>query len=736
MMKITRRFGFISLSLLAWAIGGTAHAACAGATASGVNQCIYCGDFSTVAGAAVGSTTTLIASNMFPYQAISTTAEQERHYADAIAALTAGQSLRDTLLPLSPNWSEPSSCPGASIQQRLFCDWWRNYETEGKVSFTDDNGDGEPDACVINGSEIGALASARDTFAYQVALNWAPPNSTVADTRIKLLQSIRAIADTYLIVADEFFVDAAEFRVSTLDSWSLDQILSAQRRLTTKARLCYQGAVNAFLYGFSPAVGTNIYVADFFGQADTEDGNLFSLFNLAVARWSDAWREEAAKRRAIGISPSPQDQTRASADFTVALSASATQTYLLTAALAGRQGQAFIDNGGPRLERALAWMRSLALAGSAGLNPLGYDDRFVPMRSSQDLLGVARTMQTNAQQSFDTFQAYRRDIDVDIERLQAILAEDANSVLKAQLATLTGVPLSAADFDAQVRVAGDNFSDCGLDLDNTAFVACMNGSDKAKGTLANKYFDMHRGRQQWTLAVQHKTTLLGQIETENRLHGETLDIEHRYLQGQKARLTQFISDMAGARTIEKSDSKYKDNGNDKDTHGTKTTTTTTYKLRDDDLKLNVEKEIDLQALLADYRIAQAGVQYQGNIEALLRQIVEQEMTIGLEVQNENAAALDFANLLGQRDDLIFQRDKATEHTNWTAERIMRRAAEVRILRSRAALRFESDFNQAVRFSYLAAKALEYKYLTPLVNVGEADDPLNLRACLETKLLIL
>ncbi len=727
-MAINVRRAVMGLVLLLGTAAAVAGAACPGASSAGANQCIYSGDFSPIAGPIAGTASRLLTTNMYPFQRTSAAADLQRHYDSATAALTAGQAFRDSLVALVIDWTTPAACPGTTIQQHLFCNWSLNYETEGQVSLTDTNGDREPDLCTINGP-LSSLTSARDTFAYQVGINWAPPGSTVAATRTKLLQTIRAIVDSYLIAADEFFIDSTEFRAANADANNLGTRLAAQRLLATKARLCYQGAIDAFLYGFSPAVGTNIYAADFFGERDTEDGNLFALFNLAVERWSAAWREEAAKRRAIGITSATADQTRAAAAFKAALSDNATQTCLLTAALAARQGSGFSGNGGPRLQTALDLMRTLGQASATGLNPLGYDDRFIPMRDfSPGLLEDARTMQANAEQSFQAFQQHRRDVDFDIDQLQQILQENANSVFKAQLATLTGVPLGATDFDTRVGVAGNNFSDCSLDLDNATFVTCMNG--KAGGTLASKWYDRHRARQQWVLAMQRKASLLAQIDSENRQYGATLEIEHRNLQGVKDSLSHFLSDMENARTVAKSEEKYRDDvsgGSSKDSKGKKTTTTTTYYLRNDNLRLDVDKEIDMQNLLADYRIAQAGVQHQGNIEALLRQVVEQEIAIGLEVQNENAAALDFANLMGQRDDLIFQRARAGEHAVWSARRLMSRAAEARILRSREALRFQADLTQAARFSYLAAKALEYKYLRPLVNlsVGAPDNLLNL-----------
>ena len=727
MLGIMRCFGFIVLSLVAFGTTGLARAACPGATSEA--HCLYASGFSPVGGDLVTTTQQLLATNMDPFQRESTAEELKRNYENAASALTTGQAERDALVSLMDDWTEPATCPGTTTAHHLYCEWSLNYETEGKVTLPDTNGDGEPERCALVAPNIAALTSARDTFAYQVAINWAPAGSTVATTRLKLLQAIRAIADSYLIVADEFFVDSTEFRVAIADATNLPSRLNTQRLLATKARLCYQEAIDAFLYGFSPAVGRNLYAADFFGERDTEDGNLFGLFNLAVERWSAAVREEAAKRRASGITPNPADQVQAAAAFRTTLAQNATQTYVLAAASAHRQSTNFTSNGGARLKDALDLMRILGQSGATGLNPLGYDDRFVPMQDFSELLNLAKTKAALASTSYDLFTSHRRNADFDIERLQDILTEDANNLLKAQLATLTGVPLGAADFDTRVAVAGDNFGDCGLDLDNTAFVTCMNGADKASGTLAAKHYDRHHARQQWAYALRHKASILAEIDSENQQYGARLEIEHRNLQGVKDTLNQFLADMAGARTIIKSEDKYKDdgeeNGADTDSKGQRTTTSTSYTLRNDSLHLEVKEEIDMQALLADYRIALDGVQHQGTIETLLRQAAEQESVIDMEVQNENAATLDFANLLAQRDDLIFQRARASEHAQWTARRIMGRAAESRILRSREALQFQSDFTRAVRFSYLAAKALEYRNLLRLVNVGNADSLLNL-----------
>lgn len=711
---------------------GSAAAACDGSTMSGGNHCLFYGAFSTTGGNLAGATTQLAGTSMFPFQGRETEAERQIWYTAANDALNTGTSLRNSLMFLTetPGTPDCGKQPTAMAPwERLLCRPEDDFEDLGKVGFPDADRNGEPDACLITNMNLDGLLRARDTFAYQAASNWAPPGSSVAATRIKLLQTIRVIADLYLLVADEFLIDATEFRVSNQDTLRLDQKLDQQRMLSTKARLCYQGAVEAFLYGFSPAVGTNIYAADLFGTPDTQDGNLFTLFNLAVSRWSAAWREEAAKRRARGISPSATDQGNARERFKTDLAGNATGAYLLTAAGASRQGTSFASNGGPQLRVALDLLRTLAAAEASGLNPLGYDDRFIPMVDASVLLGQARSRQANADQSWQAFQSYRRDFDLDIDRLQEVLTTEATSALKAQLATLTGVPTNDGNFDARVAVAGGDFFDCGLDLDNSAFVTCMTG--KAAGTLASRYYDMHRARQQWRLADQRKRNLLEQIAAEVRAHGDRLTIENAYNTAYHATLAAYLEAMGSARSITVSEDKYekkdKTDGDTTKSKGKTTTTTTSYSLRNDSLHLQITQEGDLQDALRDYRIKLDGVQYQGTIQALNRQIIEQEIEIGLAIQQENAVALDFGNLMAQRDDLIFQRGKASEHAGWSAGRIMARAAEVRILRSRAALQFQSDFNQAVRFSYLTAKALEYWHLQPLVDIpiGGRDDLLNL-----------
>lgn len=722
MIRNTRRFWLIALSLFAFSGSSTVHAICAGATVQGTGNCLFSADFSTVSdcstvsGTATCTPQKLLASNMFPFQRQSTEDELQRQHDIATNDLGVAQRFRDSMTALTVNFDPTSfTCPGTTIQQHLFCEAWRNYETEGYVE-TDWDNDGEPDACDLQGSTIGNLIRDRDTFAYQIGLGWFPTGSSLEQTKVKLRAVLRTLTDLYLLIADEFFIDGTEFRVAYTDTWSLDNKLDAQIKLVTKSRLCYAEAVNSFVYGFSPAVGTNIYASESF------DADLMGLFNLTVDRWSSAWREESSKRRVRGISSSASTTAAALANFKSQLRDAATPTYLLSAALAKKQGSQFAANGGDRLKVALDQLRMLESAGASGLNPLGYDDRFVPLRDfSPGLYEDADAYRLDATASFAAFERADSSFRYDIDHLLDITQDNANSVFRQQLEGLTGVPVAAADFIARAAVAANDFANCGLDLENAPFVACMQG--KATGALAAKYHEMHRTREATNLAISLKDNALAEIESENRLHNSTLEIENQYNTNYRDTVTHFTEDLRKARTIVKSESKGNGTAGKIDT----TTTTTSYDLRNDKLGIDLDAQVRLQEVMRDYRIALAMAGHDTVIQRLLNDVAAREIEIGLAIQAENAAALDFGNLLRQRDSQVLLLQQAIVHAEYSAAQAGQHAAEMRILRSQAALRFGSDLNQAVRFAYLAAKSLEYKYLRPLVDIsiGGMDNLLNL-----------
>lgn len=714
-MHINTRYAITSLVVcLTLAAGHAAHGACNGAAIQGGSTCLYHPDFSAVSGDSASASYRLLGTSLFPFQRQSSEEDLQQQYENASLNLDSGRRFRDSLLSLTVDFDPESfDCSGTTLtlQQQLYCHPNSNYETAGFVE-TDWDNDEEPDACDLQGTTVGGLIRARDTFAYQLGLGWFPPGSSLEETRTRLRAVLRTLADLYLMIGDEFFIDGTEFRVAYSDFWSLDDKLDAQINLVAKSRICYAEAVNAFVYGFSPAVGTNVYASDAF------DNDLMGLFNLTVERWSSAWREESAKRRVRGVSSSPEETARALMQFRRQLSEGATQTYLLGAALAKKQGSAFSSNGGERLKVALDTMRLLENTLASGLNPLGYDDRFVPLRDfSPGLYEDAADDLADAKTSFAAFNSADQSFRFNIDRLLEITQANANSVYRGQLATLTGISQNDPDFLSKVASAGDAYVACGLDLENTAFEDCM--ASKSTGALAAKYHERQRARQATNLALKRKDNVLAAIDLENRQHDSMLAIEHKYNDDYRDTLKSFLDDLLNARTITKSETK----GKGKDG----TTTTTSYTLRNDQLGLDVQQETRLQELLRDYRIANAQAGHETTVQNLLNQVAEHEIEIGLAIAAENAAALDFGNLIRERDNQVFLLEQAIAHAQYSAEQVAQHAAETRILRAQAALDFGQDLNQAVRFAYLAAKTLEYKYMRPLVDIpiGGADNLLNL-----------
>jgi hypothetical protein len=154
------------------------------------------------------------------------------------------------------------------------------------------------------------------------------------------------MANIYLMVADEFLIDALEFRFSAT-TLGVDQKLNEQLALLEKAQTYYQKAVDTFVYGFSPAVGTNVYVSEYFDVA------VYDLFNLAVERMSMAMREKSSKQLAKLISPDPLAEANARKTSGNTLKDIYTSTYIISAVNAQNTGADFISYGGQRLVNAL-----------------------------------------------------------------------------------------------------------------------------------------------------------------------------------------------------------------------------------------------------------------------------------------------------------------------------------------------------------------------------------------------
>jgi len=692
-MKIRLRTCWMLLLIIS-AFGWTSEAisACDGSTMNGGGYCVFEGDMSTLGGPVVGAQYSVVASNMYPYQQTATGADLHANYIAAIAQYGNGYQYRQSLLLFDAfDVNNPPANP--TPRQKMTLNPKLNYETAGLLG---------------NLSAIeNSLITARDTFVYDHYIHYQPLDGSIPKDR--LMNTLKLLANIYLMIGDEFLIDALEFRFSST-TLGMELKLQEQIDLLEKARTYYQKAINTFSYGFSPAVGTNVYMSDYF------DETVFGLFHLAVERMSMALREKSAKQLAKLISPDPQAEITARKTAGDTLKETYQSTYLMAAATAQSTGGNFLNYGGKRLVNALNTLRNQGNIFRGNLNPLGYDDRYIPMQDFTKLYGDAMNWKNAAADSQATLNTAKRDFDADVDKMKSAISALAENPggYKTQLASLSGINMSDTDFLNKVSVAGDDLYDCPFDMAD--FQACI--QNKTKGILGSKYYQIREAELNIQRALKKKQNYLDLVEAENKKHNEMLEIEKSYNTAYRDTLKNYLAQMKNARTIEKTKTKVKGKT-------TVTATVTSYYVSNPQLDLEVQKEIALQEALTNYRIAQMNLTDEITIMNYLNNIAETEIEIGLTIQAMNSSIVDFDNAMMERDNLVYVYQKAKDQVQYTIDLIKERIPEVRILRSEAALNLARNLNGAVHYAYLAAKALEYKYMKPLVNAAVLNEILNI-----------
>jgi hypothetical protein len=679
-----------------------ARAACDGSTMSSGNYCVYRSGFGTVGGSVDGANNDIAASNMYPIQQRDSESDLKYWYDLAFSDYGNGLDFRNSLLLLGVNLS---TCGSPESPATPLCDLLlnpkKNYETIGFVT-TDTDSDGVPDDCKISGDIEAQLANARDTFAYDVVKKYPD----VATAKTNLGETLKALSNIYLMIADEFLIDALEFRFSSF-TLGADQKLDEQLLLLTKAQLCYEKSVNSFIYGMTPIPGTTIYISDYF------DNDVFGLFNLSVERMSMAVREKSSKQLVRMISPDPLVEANARKAAAETLKNVYTSTYLLGAVIAQKPKSNFFANGGNRLVNALSTLRNQGNIYTENLNPLGYDNRYIPMQDFSKLYSDAMNFYSSAKTSQDTLAASKRDFDANVTQLQTTLYNLAENPggYKTQLASLTGISVSDPDFINKAAASGEDLYACPIDAAD--FVACV--QNKTKGVLGSKYNQLREAQIRVDQAMKKKDNQIEAIDLENKRHAEIIEIKNKYYAQYKDTLKNYLKHMKDARTVVRK--KTEGDGESK--------TETTYSVKDEPLNLSVDKEIDLQKALADYEIAQINVTDEVMIKNMVNNLAETEIEIGLAIQMKNSVVDEFENGLKERDNLAFVYKKALEQINYTANMVRDKIPEVRILRSQAALDLSKNLNNSAHYAYLAAKALEYKYLKQIVNLQVLNQTLSI-----------
>jgi len=687
--------------VICWSIclglAGNSWSACDGADMEGSNNCIFYGGFGTVGGGLAGGNFSFVATDMYPYQQRSTENDLEYWYARANTYYDQGYGFRQNLFLVDVVPDSSTSLGRMLLDPKL------NYETAGLL-------DTLPD--IENN-----LFVARDIYAYDLFRHY-PDDATA---KAKLLNSIKELATIHLMIADEFLIDALEYRFSA-ESLLPDAKLDEQIALLDKARIYYQKALMTFISGFSPAVGTNIYVSGVFDDAT------MSLFNLSLERLSMTMREKSSRQLVRQMSPDASEEWLAARQASLGIVKDiATTAYITAAATADRARQEGLDFralGGDRLSAAIREVTRQGNIYNSGLNPLGYDNRYVPMNDFENLYRDAGLWLQAAKEAKSAFDNQKREFDANSEKLRDQIAS-FYTIYIANLASMTGCAMPLDPYDpVQVEIfidctgeAGGDLFDCPLTASADDFETCLAGKS-TKGILASKYRNIKDAQTRLEQARQRRQDILTRIENENELHHKMVQLKRRQLGEHTTLLDEYYNKLKNARTetdtVTYTSIREKDDDGD---WGAKQkrrdhTTTETFTIRDDNLRLETGKAKELLRLTTDYEILLTDLQSAATIKDLLLSEAEAEIDIELAAQQKNSALADFDNTFMDKENQWFLYQRSLDQLKYCTER----TPTLRLLQSQEAVHLSETLNYTAHYAYLAAKALEYKYLQPLVDI--------------------
>lgn len=702
--SVTMFIAAIALSACALLVATQSFAAVGFSNMSSAGFRIINGGTSTLGGAVSTSGGKLAATNMQPYEARPASSDIQYWHDRAVSDLASGESFRKNSLSLVN--ADPL---GSSPQAQMLQDSKLNYETAGLLANF---------AAIESG-----LISARNTFAYDL-LNKFPDEATA---RNKLQESIRLLASTNIMIADEFLIDAVEYRFSYPSSQLgfLNERLDEQIALLQKAMAYYQKAIDTFAYGFGTTKGTYCFAA-----TDLTDAE-FSLFNLAVERLSMAIREHTSKLFVRNMSPDATMQWKTAREQAFGnLKDGAIATYLTTAAL----GESVARTGGDRIQSAFAMLQRQGAYFIHNLNPLGYDNRYIPTSDFTDLYNLAKnTYLSSAITAQEVHEKQKREFDSNKEKL----ASEINSLNRQYIATLSSFTGCTAPLDPQDTAQVETFLDCtgnaGADLlscpatdDPSSFEACMSAKTTTAGVLAQKWRAIMQTHTMLNKARLTRQGVYESIRNENEKTGKLVELKRISLNTQLEKLNEYLNNIKREETdtVEKTTVRTKENGKwTKKTVSKTHTTTETFSVKDSTQKLNIQKEKDNLIILNDLDIKSVNLESAYRIKELMVSAAISEQDLSLAAQAKNSAVADFDNSMKEKEAQWILYDTGRDQLKYYTD--PDRYATLRILQSQAAVDLSNKLNQTAHYAYLSAKALEYQGLGSLVDAPVGGGKLNI-----------
>ncbi|MCX7110800.1 MAG: hypothetical protein NTX45_11860 [Proteobacteria bacterium] len=712
------------LLLLLPCLAGQAQADCTSGYASD-HYCLSQPRFDSLGGDINTGAYQITASNMYPIQALTTKELLDHARSIADSSLANGKSLRNGLLLVGIDLTKDySQDPVKTKLVDMLKYSSHNYESVGLIPvFPSDYPIHKPD----NLPNEDALIRAAQTYAHQLSIGYP--------VKDKLLDVVKTLTSLYLMIADEYLIDALELPAFSDNTTDIDLVLNAQINLLTKAQFYYEKGVNFFLICAYPInYSTPVSIADSF------DSSIYELINLSVERLSLSLREKSSKQLVRDIMPDMPGIWKSKwAQAPESLKGANTSVYLATAAIANTRKSEFdVAGSSSGLVDALNAMRQQGNLYNQGFNPLGYDNRYIPGNNYSVLKKIADDSLIDpgagALKYESDLKNAGREFDNQLDKLKTEL-KDLKYRYIDSLVNLTpcSSPKSVEDvidqafLDCTGQAGGNLLVEC--DLEASDFESCLSGvtgGASARGTLVTKYRDWRSARQSLRLARTKRINIDAEITNYTNTHNINTGLIQVRLNNQLTTLANYQNSMRNAQSIVETENeeeiRVKAEDKRKWTTSKQRTKSTqkTYTLRNDAFDYEITKEQDMLKHVTNMEILSGDEEFKLIIKNKELSRLEADIGIDLAITQDNAARDDFFNLLRTKENLWLQYQtdlsnlqKANSVNLSDPNTDMSLLPLLRIVRSQAVINLAAAMNNAANYAYLAAKALEYKYAKTL-----------------------
>lgn len=349
------------------------------------------------------------------------------------------------------------------------------------------------------------LIQARNAFATLSVAD--PSNMPITGTltarqvgRAGVLEATREIAQIHILFGGEFLIDAQDTRFSGADSVvGADTLVEEEIRQLDLARqhfaLAMDVLVEAFVMDIGGPYGT--YIGDYFGPAE------FELYAIASERLAFTLNELAFHYRQFGtgtitfVDNSTKEingDKTAIALYTEALSNQYIQALGL-AQEATERGLDFYEHGGYTILDSVTRIHEGARAIQEGINPFGYRDDYVPRETFANLMETARARQDDAADLETEALTYRRQFDMDATTVLEA-AQNLQDEYAAELVDLCG----------------------GSGTQPEDFVPCDGG------LIEQNYYDMAAASRKMSLAWKRVNDIAERIRIEQERADQTINV--------------------------------------------------------------------------------------------------------------------------------------------------------------------------------------------------------------------